>query len=291
MDLKGIYTALLTSFDKDSKLNAKVLKEVIDHNLKLGVDGFFVGGSTSEAFMLSFDQRREIMELAKAQAPNAKLIAHVGCIDEEETLKLARCAKQLGYHAVSAVPPFYYKFGFKEIKQFFLDVADAAELPFFIYHFPNSTGVNFTIEQFAELLEDDRIAGLKFTCNDVFLLEQIKRRFPNKIVYNGYDELFIAGVVMGVDGGVGSTYNFMADKFIAITRLMSEGKVAEAQKIQHEANRIIEIICKIGLMPAEKEILNQLGFDFGTARKPFKELSAEEKDLIRTEVIPYITAR
>lgn len=291
MDLKGIYTALLTPFDKDGKINGKVLKELIDHNLKLGVDGFFVGGSTSEAFMLNSEQRMELMKISKEAAPHCRMIAHIGTIDQDEATKLALYAKELGYDAISAVPPFYYKFGFEEIKNFFCDIADAAGLPMLIYHFPASSGVTFGINEIAPFLEDDRFLGLKFTCTDIFLLEQIKTRFPNKLVFNGYDELFIAGVAMGVDGGIGSTYNFMGDKFIKIMKLMNEGKLEEARKIQQEANRIIRIICNIGLMPAEKEVLNQLGFDFGIARKPFKEPSAEEKELIKTQVIPYLTAK
>ena len=54
--------------------------------------------------------------------------------------------------------------------------------------------------------------------------------------------------------------------------------------IQNEANRIIALLCRVGVMQAEKEILNQLGFDFGECRRPFGALSEEEKALLRREV-------
>ena len=94
----------------------------------------------------------------------------------------------------------------------------------------------------------------------------------------------------GADGGIGSTYNFMADKFVKIRELFANNEIAAAQKLQQEANRIITILCQIGVMQAEKEVLNQLGIPFGNCRKPFGEPTAEQKDLIAKEIIPYITA-
>ena len=144
------------------------------------------------------------------------------------------------------------------------------------------------INEMGQFLGDDRFLGIKYTSNDFFTMEQCKANFPQKIVYNGFDEMFLAGLSMGADGGIGSTYNFMADKFVSIKELFEAGQIGEAQEIQKEANKIITVLCKIGVMQAEKEVLNQLGFDFGICRHPFGEPSAEQKELIAKEIIPYI---
>jgi len=157
-----------------------------------------------------------------------------------------------------------------------------------VYHFPAFSGVNMGINEMGQFLNDDRFIGIKYTSNDFFTMEQCKSNFPSKIVYNGFDEMFLAGLSMGADGGIGSTYNFMADKFVKIKRLFENGDISEAQKVQKEANRIITILCKIGVMQAEKEVLNQLGFNFGVCRHPFGEPSKEQKTLISKEIIPYI---
>ena len=94
---------------------------------------------------------------------------------------------------------------------------------------------------------------------------------------------------MGADGGIGSTYNFMAEKCVAIKKLYEEGKMAEARAIQQEANRIITILCKLGVMQTEKEVLNQLGFDFGTCRPPFAPLTEEQKTVVAREIVPFVT--
>lgn len=285
---KGIFTALLTPFDKNNRVNEKELEKLVKFNLKKGVKGFYVGGSTAEAFLLSTDERKQIMDVVKTAAPDATLIAHIGSINEREATELALHAKKTGYDVISSVAPFYYKFTFEEIKNYYFRLANKAELPMLVYHFPAFSGVNMGINEMGQFLNDHRFLGIKYTSNDFFTMEQCKSNFPQKIVYNGFDEMFLAGLSMGADGGIGSTYNFMADKFVKIKALFEAGKIAEAQEIQKEANKIITVLCNIGVMQAEKEVLNQLGFNFGICRHPFGEPTAEQKELIAKEIIPFI---
>ena len=285
---KGIFTALLTPFDKNYKVNEKELEKLVKFNIEKGVTGFYVGGSTAEAFLLSTDERKQIMDVVKSVAPNHTLIAHIGSINEIEARELGKHAQKLSYDLVSSVAPFYYKFSFNEIKNYYFRLAEASQLPMLVYHFPAFSGVNMGVSEMSEFLSDDRFIGIKYTSNDFFTLEQCKTNFPDKIVYNGFDEMFLAGLSMGADGGIGSTYNFMADKFVQIQSLFKNNNITKAQQIQKEANRIITILCRIGVMQAEKEVLNQLGFDFGNCRPPFGIPTDEEKELIKKEIIPFI---
>lgn len=287
-NFKGIYTALLTPFDKNNKVNEKELEKLVKFNVEKGVTGFYVGGSTAEAFFLSTDERKQIMDVVKSAAPNHMLIAHIGSINELEARELGKHAKKLSYDLVSSVAPFYYKFSFKEIKNYYFRLVADSELPMLVYHFPAFSGVNMGVGEMSEFLSDDRFVGIKYTSNDFFTLEQCKTSFPDKIVYNGFDEMFLAGLSIGADGGIGSTYNFMADKFVKILDLYKNNNIGEAQQIQREVNRIIAILCKIGVMQAEKEILNQLGFDFGNCRPPFGIPTDEEKELIKNKIIPIL---
>ena len=285
---KGIFTALLTPFDKENKINEKALETLVKHNLSMGVKGFYVCGSTGEAFLLSTDERKQVMEIVKDCAKDATLIAHIGSVNEAEATELAKCAEKLGYDAISSVAPFYYKFSFEEIKGYYNRLADSVNLPMLVYHFPAFSGVNMGVGEISQFLENDKFMGIKFTSNDFFTLEQVKSKFPEKIVYNGFDEMFLSGLSMGADGGIGSTYNFMADKFVKIQKLFSENRIAEAQEVQREANRIITLLCRFGVMQAEKEVLNQLGIDFGECRKPFLALNDEQKAIVAKEIIPFV---
>ena len=289
-DMKGIFTALLTPFDKNDNVNEKGLEKLVRHNVNMGASGFYVGGSTAEAFFLSTEERKLIMDVVKDTAPEKTLIAHIGSLREKEAHELSAHANKLGYKAISSVAPFYFKFTFEEIKGYYIRLAENSDIPMLVYHFPGFSGVNMGMGEISQFLSDDRFMGIKYTSNDFFTMEQCKSRFPDKVVYNGYDEMFLCGLSMGADGGIGSTYNFMADKFVRIQKLFDEGRISEAQEIQKQANRIISILCKIGVMPAEKEVLCQLGLDFGKCRPPFSSPNEEARELIAKEIIPYVTA-
>lgn len=286
---KGIFPALLTPFDKEDKVNIAVLEEITEYNINKGVDGFYVGGSTAEAFLLTEEERIQVMEtVSKVAKGRVTLIAHIGCISTAQAIRLAKVAKDLGYDAISSVSPFYYKFSFAEIKKYYFDIVDAVDLPMLIYNFPAFSGVNLTVDNISEFLSDERFIGVKHTSSDYFALEQFKSTYPDKLVYNGFDEMFMAGLAMGADGAVGSTFNLMAEKFIKIRDLFAENKVEEARAVQNEANIIIRALCKVGVMQGEKAVMDALGFDMGPARAPFGPLTEEQKKELLDTVLPLL---
>ena len=113
-DLKGIFSALLVSFNEDGSINEKGLRQIIRHNIdKMKVDGLYVGGSTGENFMLSTEEKKQIFRIAKDEAKDqVALIAQVGSVNLHEAVELGKYATELGYDSLSAVTPFYYKFSF-----------------------------------------------------------------------------------------------------------------------------------------------------------------------------------
>ena len=91
-DLKGIFSALLVSFNEDGTINEKGLRQIIRHNIdKMKVDGLYVGGSTGENFMLSTEEKKEIFRIAKDEAKDQiALIAQVGSVNLKEAVELGK---------------------------------------------------------------------------------------------------------------------------------------------------------------------------------------------------------
>lgn len=278
--LGGVFVALLTPFSSDGSVDYKQLKKLVRFNLDKGVSGFYVCGSTSEAFLLSCDERKNILEtVAQENNSEASIIAHIGCVGEDHALSLAKHAKSVGADAVSSVPPFYYGFTYDEIKNYYFDIADVG-VPVIIYNFVAAGGAKLTTDNFRDFLSDRRFIGVKHTSSDFFMLERLKAFRPDAVVFNGFDEMFLSGLAAGADGGIGSTYNFMAEKFITIQKLFNENKMSQALEEQRKANNIIEAVCKFGVMPSEKVLCKHLGIDLGTCRKPFGKLSDEQEKVL-----------
>ena len=152
-DLKGIFSALLISFDENGHINEQGIREIIRHNIdKMKIDGLYVGGSTGENFMLSTEEKKEISRIAKDEVKNdVRLIAQVGSINVKEAVELAKYVTELGYDAISAVTPFYYKFSFPEIKEYYNTIVNSCNNRMIIYSIPFLTNVNMDVSQFGEL--------------------------------------------------------------------------------------------------------------------------------------------
>lgn len=260
-DLKGIFSALLVSFNEDGTINEKGLRQIIRHNIdKMKVDGLYVGGSTGENFMLSTEEKKEIFRIAKDEAKDQiALIAQVGSVNLKEAVELGKYATELGYDCLSAVTPFYYKFSFPEIKHYYDTIIAETGNNMIVYSIPFLTGVNMGIEQFGELYKNPKVLGVKFTAGDFYLLERLKKAYPNHLIWAGFDEMMLPAASLGVDGAIGSTFNVNGVRARQIFELTKAGKLAEALEIQHVTNDLIEGILANGLYLTIKELLKLEG--------------------------------
>lgn len=273
----GIYTALLTPFDINGHVKYNVLRELLDQNIKKGIRGFYVCGSTGESFFLSSEERKKILEtVVEHVSGRCAVFAHIGHISCDIAVDLAKHAESCKVDAISSVSPFYYKFSSDEIKQYYFTIADAVSSPMIVYNFPTFSKVNLTLEIISDFFDDDRFIALKNTSSDFYMLERLKTKYPDKTYFNGFDEMFISGLASGATGAIGSTFNFMAEKFVKIMKLFEQGRIDEAYAEQKAANNIIAALLKVGLMDGEKAILRMQGLDFGYARAPFHRLTDEQ---------------
>ncbi|ALX49973.1 N-acetylneuraminate lyase [Lentibacillus amyloliquefaciens] len=275
--MKGLYTALMCSFDEKGNVNEKGLREIVRYNIDVQqVDGLYVNGSTGENFLISKEQKKQIFDVVKNEAgDDVKLIAQVGALNLDEAVELAQYVTQLGYNAISAVTPFYYKFDFDEIKDYYNAILDSVDNDLIIYSIPALTGVNMNLEQFGELFENEKVIGVKFTAPDFFLLERIRHAYPDKLIYSGFDEMLLSASVLNVDGAIGSTFNVNGKRAKQIFELAQNGQIEEAREVQKVTNDLIAEILDNGLYPTIKEILKYKDVDAGFCRKPMKSLTQE----------------
>jgi N-acetylneuraminate lyase len=274
--LGGILSALVTPYREDGRLSEAMVPRLIEFQIKQGIDGFYVGGSTGEAFLQTAEERIHMLRLAaEAVRGRKQLIAHVGAIGTDETVAIGRAAAEAGYQAVSAIPPFYYDFSRDELIAHYMALADAVPLPLVIYNFGGRTG-RLGPGDLLRLLDDPRVIGIKHTSQDLYQLERFKRHRPDAAIFNGYDEMCLAGLAMGADGAIGTTYNFMGDLFVKIRDAHQAGRTDEALALQRRANQVIDVLVEIGVFPATKGILKLLGLDCGSCRAPFRRLGAED---------------
>ncbi|CRV26827.1 N-acetylneuraminate lyase [Staphylococcus saprophyticus] len=269
---KGLYAALLVPFDENGQVKEEGLAQIAKNAIETEkLDGLYVNGSSGENFLLSKEQKKQVFKVAKeAVNDDVKMIAQVGSLDLNEAIELGKYATELGYDAISAVTPFYYPFSFEEIKNYYFELIEATQNNLIIYAIPDLTGVNISIEQFGELFNHEKIIGVKYTAPNFFLLERIRKAFPDKLILSGFDEMLVQAAVSGVDGAIGSTYNVNGVRARQIFEKAQNGNIAEAYEIQHETNNIIENVLSMGIYSTLKKILASRGIDGGVPKRPFK---------------------
>ena len=170
MLLHGIFPPVTTPFYPDGAVYFKKLERNVERYSKTPVAGLTVLGSTGEAIMLSDEERRLVLKVAReATAPNKVLIAGTGIESAVETLRLTEYAAELGYDAALVRTPHFYKRVMlpANMLAFYRTVADRSPLPVMIYNVPGFTGYDIPAEVVIELAEHSNIIGMKESGGDV----------------------------------------------------------------------------------------------------------------------------
>ena len=275
-----ILVALFTTFNKDGSIDYDTFAKIERYVLDKGADGVYVGGSSAECFSLTQEERKKVLELAVKVADGKQVVAHVGAIGTGIACDLAAHAKKAGADAIASVPPFYHGFQPGEIKGYYTAIADASDLPVIIYNVPGTTGVGLSLAQFKDILSDDRVVAVKYTDVNYYTLDRIKKH-TGAFIYSGADECFAYALMAGADGGIGTSMNYCTEKFIAIKEAFDKGDIATAQSEQRKINNCVQAIIETRGLPAMKYMTTvATGIDVGCCRKPFRELTQDEKKLL-----------
>ncbi len=281
-DLEKIFSALIIPMNEDESINEKALADLVCRELEDGVEGFYVCGSSGEGLLLSLEERKRVLEVVKKEAGDkVPVIAHVGTIRTEDAIELAKHAQQSGACAVSMIPPYYYHFSMEEITDYYQDILTAVPgLPGIIYNIPQFTGIEFSKQNAGTLLADPRIIGIKHTSQNLYSLERMHDAYPDKVLFNGFDEQFIGAYQMGATAAIGTTVNLFAPLFLSARRLLAEGRNAEAHEVQKKINQRVELMCSVGIFNATKYLWTLRGIPCGDCRRPFRPLTQEQRRVL-----------
>ena len=278
---KGIFPAFYACYDDEGNVSAERTKALVELLIEKGVSGLYVGGSSGECIYLSPEERKltleAVMEAAKGRIT---IIAHVACNNTKDSCELARHAQQVGADAIAAIPPIYFRLPEKAIAKYWNDISAAApDLDFVIYNIPQLAGVALTLPLLDEMLKNPRVIGIKNSSMPVQDIQMFKRQSEiagkEIVVFNGPDEQFVSGRLIGADGGIGGTYAVMPELFIRMNEALAKGDFNRAQKLQNVADEVIYTMCsaKGNMYAVAKEVIRKMsGIALGGVRAPLLNL-------------------
>lgn len=283
-DFEGIFVAFYACYDQENNVSAEATRKLARFYADKGIKGLYVGGSSGEGFLLSVAERKLMLEAVMEEVgTKLTIIVHVGAAATRDSVELTKHAEKLGAHAISAVPSVYYGLPERSIENHWKTIFESADLPFIIYNIPQTTGYELSMNLLKKMISYPKVVGVKNSSMSTYDIQKFKAAGgENFLVFNGPDEQYVSGRIMGADAGIGGTYGVMPELFVAVEKQYSEGNIAKAQEIQFVINEIIGELLSFGsLYAAAKEVLKLRGVEIGTTRLPLQPVLAEDMGRIK----------
>ena len=288
--ITGLIAPPFTAMNDDGSLNWSPIEKQAESLVANGVAGVFLCGTTGESVSLTVGERMQLAERWKAAAGNSlKVLIHVGSASLVDCRTLAAHAQKIGATAVGCFAPFFFKpTNVADLVAFSAEVAAAAPgLPFYFYHIPSMTGVSLPLADFLRTAADriPNLAGAKFTFENLMDFAECVRLDDGRYdILFGRDELMLAGLALGAQGAIGTTFNFAAPVFHRLIAAFERSDLVAARAEQARANAMIALFVRFGGLPAGKAMMKMIGLDCGSPRLPLRPLSSARYAELQAEL-------
>lgn len=291
--LQGLIAAPFTPMQKNGDLNPSIIPayyQFLKHNK---VTGAFICGSTGEGVSMSTSEKRVI---AKAWADctrddkDFKVMLFLGGTSIIDCKELALYAKEIGIYAISFTAPFYFKPANADmLATACAEIAAVVpDMPFYYYHIPVLTGVNFAMYDLLQAVDGKipNFAGVKYTHEDFMdFLTCMNYKDGKYDMLWGRDENILSALVLGTKGSVGSTFNYAAPLYYDLIDAFHAGDLKKAQQLQQKSIDMIRLLGKYGGIATGKAYMKLVGINCGEFRLPVKNMSSEQFESFTKDVI------
>ena len=278
-DKADLLTAIITPFNKEGKVDYPGLKELTEHLINTGSNGFVIGGTTGETATMTHDEKIELYtKFAQIIAGRVPVIAGTGSNNTAQTVAFTQEVGQIpGIDMALVVAPYYNKPNQRGIIAHFEKVAENSPVPIIIYNIPGRTGIKISKETLVSLSHNPKIAGVK-QCADLEDLEYIvEHAAKDFLVYTGEDLQSLTAKVLGAKGVISVASHVYGSVMREMYNDLDQGKVAAAGKLQRQLMPKMQALFMYPSPSPVKAVLNAQGLPSGGCRLPIMDLNEAEK--------------
>ena len=278
-DKADLMTAIITPFNKEGKVDYPGLKELTEHLINTGSNGFVIGGTTGETATMTHDEKIELYtKFAQIIAGRVPVIAGTGSNNTAQTVAFTQEVGQIpGIDMALVVAPYYNKPNQRGITAHFETVAANSPVPIIIYNIPGRTGIKISKETLVDLSHNPKIAGVK-QCTDLEDLEYIVEHAASDfLVYTGEDLQSLTAKVLGAKGVISVASHVYGSAMREMYDDLDQGKVAAAGKLQRRLMPKMQALFMYPSPSPVKAVLNAQGLPAGGCRLPIVDLNEAEK--------------
>jgi 4-hydroxy-tetrahydrodipicolinate synthase len=246
----GVFTALVTPFHDDGKIDFDAYRALIRAQLQAGVNGLVPCGTTGEASTMSPDEHAEVVATCvKEVAGKVPVVAGAGANDTAKAVALTKRVKELGVDGVLQVTPWYNKPTQEGLYRHFKAIADATDLPVVLYNVPGRTGVDMTPETVVRLAKDCRtVVAVKEATGSIQRAQELVNKLhgvrDDFSILSGDDGLILGLVAIGGHGVISVTSHVCCKELVDMLAAFKKGDHAEAQRLSRRTSPLASILFK-----------------------------------------------
>lgn len=283
----GAATALVTPMNSDSSVNYKRLENLVDEQIKSGIDALVICGTTGEKSTLRYDEHLKVIEVAAKSANNrVPIIAGTGSNDTVYSVELCNDAENVGADAFLMVAPYYNKTSQTGLVAHYNYIADRVNKPIILYNVPSRTGVAIAPETYKELSKHQNIVATKEANGDLSLIAKTKYLCGDELdIYSGNDDQIVPVLSLGGIGVISVLSNILPLETHKICEYYLNGNQKKATEMQIKYTGLINaLFCDVNPTPV-KTAMNLLGMDVGPLRLPLYKMNDNNLEFLKSKLI------
>ena len=279
----GSLVALVTPMDADGRIDEDAYARLIDWQIAEGTQGLVPVGTTGESPTLTHDEHKRVVELAiKTAKGRVPVMAGAGSNSTAEAIGLARHAKQAGADAALVVTPYYNKPTQEGLYRHYMAIADAVEIPIYIYNIPGRSVIDMSVETMARLAAHKNIAGVKDATANLTRPYHITRDCgADFIQLSGEDHTAIAYLAAGGHGCISVSANIAPRLCAQMHAAWAEGDIKNAMAIQSRLISLHDAMFAESNPGPVKYAASLLGFGSAFCRLPLAPIAAANAEKMR----------
>ncbi len=267
-DVRDVWSAVPTPFTRAGELDVPSVKRMVEHHLRLGVRGLFVGGTNGEGPWMTDSQRRLMVRSVVAAARGRLPVT--AQVSDNSTCRIVanmKAAKEDGADAAIIAPPSFLLNATPEnVRDLYVDAIRACPLPVGIYDRGKNSAVAVPMKALKAIMLEKKVVMLKDSSGDPERRDYfaaIRRKRRDLRILNGDEFNCVAYIKAGYDGVLlgGGVFNGYLARLIVEAARKDDGPLAD--RLQKKMNQMMYAVYggkKISCwLAGEKRLLVELG--------------------------------
>jgi 4-hydroxy-tetrahydrodipicolinate synthase len=283
----GSLVALITPF-AEGEVDFETLRELVNFQIKSGIDGIVPTGTTGESPTLTHDEHLEVIKVVVEEVDGrVPVIAGTGSNSTEEAIEYTRFAKEVGADATLQVVPYYNKPTQEGLYQHFATIAHEVDLPMILYNIPGRCVVNMEPRTIAKLAEVENIVAIKEATGQLDQVSEIAIK-TNLTILSGDDSLTLPIASVGGKGVISVVANIVPTDVKAFTDAILDGDFPSARQWHNKLFQLGKALLSLATNPIPiKAAMALLHMASEEVRLPLVTLGLSKKEQLAQILTEY----